>query len=173
MQPFRTISAVIIIFCITAVAAHAFEPMTATIWVTCESMYDYVVIGEHPQATDGYDNAFDTISPGNLNADMGQPFISVLILHPEWKSYQQELRGDIRSPAKRHEWEITITSSLPEGSPLNVALRKGESTLPLDMKLTLKENKTGNEHNLRKSSYMIQAAGPGISTKLLIIAEQP
>jgi len=173
MQTLRSIAVAITIICVTSVAAHAFEPMTATIRVTSESMYDYVFIGEHLQATDGYDNAYDTISPGNLNADMGQPYISVLILHPEWKRSQQELRGDIRSLAKRHEWEITIISSLPEGSPLNVALRKDESTLPLDMKLTLKENKNGKEHDLRKSSYMIQAPGSGASTKLLIIAEQP
>ena len=78
-----------------------FDPMTATIRVSSNSLYDYVVIGERPQATDGFDNAYDTISPGNLNADMGQPFISVIIPHPEWKPAMREMRGDIRSPAEK------------------------------------------------------------------------
>ena len=173
MQNALCIAAIIITICLTNVAAMGFEPMTATIRVSNNSLYDYVIIGEHPQATDGFDNAYDTISPGNLNADMGQPFISVIIPHPEWKPAMREMRGDIRSPAKRQEWHLHITSSLPKGTPLNVAFRKGESTLPPGVTLTLKENATKAEHNLGAHSYMIAAPGPGAITKLLISAEQP
>ena len=85
MQTALCIAVIITIICLTSVAAMGFDSMTATIRVSNNSLYDYVIIGEHPQATDGFDNAYDTISPGNLNADMGQPFISVIIPHPEWK----------------------------------------------------------------------------------------
>jgi hypothetical protein len=153
-------------------AAMGFEPMTATIKVMNGSLYDYVIIGEHPNATDGYDNAYDTISPGNLNADMGQPYISVIISHLNWKPALREMRGDIRSLAKRQEWQLIISSSLPKGTPLNIALQKKVSTLPQGMKLTLKEDATSKEHDLGKWSYMIAAPGPGTTTRLLIIAEQ-
>ncbi|MDR3579647.1 MAG: hypothetical protein P4L44_06775 [Oryzomonas sp.] len=158
---------------LTCVAAMGLEPMTATIRVMNGSLYDYVIIGEHPKATDGYDNAYDTISPGNLNASMGQPFISVIISHPDWKPAMRELRGDIRSMAKKQEWQLIITSSLPKGTPLNVAFQKKGNTLPQGMKLLLKEEATSKEHDLGRWSYMIEAPGPGAATKLLIIAEEP
>jgi hypothetical protein len=173
MRTLQYIAAVIATLCLTSVAAMGLEPMSATIKVMNGSLYDYVIIGEHPKATDGYDNAYDTISPGNLNATMGQPFISVIISHPDWKPAMRELRGDIRSLAKRQEWQLIISSSLPKGTPLNVAFQKKESTLPQGMKLTLKEDAASKEHDLGRWSYMIAAPGPGATTKLLIIAEQP
>lgn len=169
----RYIALIITLLCLTSVAAYAFEPMTATIRVSNGTLYDYVVIGEHPLATDGFDNTYDTISPGNLNAAMGQPYISAIVPHPDWKPAMREMRGDIRSLAKRQEWQLFITSSLPEGTPLNVALRKAESALPQAMKLTLRENKPKLDHDLRKSSYMLKAPGSGAIIRLLIIAEQP
>lgn len=173
MQIIRYTAAIAALLCLTGATAMALEPMTATIRVSSGSLYDYVIIGEHPKATDGYDNAYDTISPGNLNASMGQPFISVIITHPDWKPALRELRDDIRSLAKRQAWQLIISSSLPLGTPMNVAFRKKESTLPQGMKLTLKEYTTGKEHDLGRWSYMIAAPGPGASTQLTIIAEQP
>ena len=170
----RLIIAVIIAtLCLTSVAAMGFEPMTATIRVSNGNMYDYVIIGEHPKATDGYDNAYDTISPGNLNADMGQPFISVIITHPDWKPAMRELRGDIRSLAQRQEWQLAITTSLPKGAPLNVALQPDRTTLTKGVKLTLKDETTKKETDLKAVNYTIPAPGPGIPTTLLVIAEQP
>jgi len=172
MQNIRYIAAIITAICLTSVAAMGFESMTATIRVSNNSLYDYVIIGEHPKATDGFDNAYDTISPGNLNADMEQPFISVIIPHPEWKPVMREMRGDIRSLARKQEWQLAITSSRPKGTLLNVALKKEESNLPPGVKLTLKEDATKAEHNLGAHSYMITAPGPGAITKLLICVEQ-
>jgi hypothetical protein len=148
-----------------------FETMTATIRVSNGDLYDYVVVGEHPKATDGYDNAYDTISPGNLNADMGLPFISVIIPQPEWKPAFRELRGDIRSPVKKQEWQISITSSLAKGTPLVVAIQSDRSSLPQVIKLTLKDKK--KEIDLGKGNYTLPAPGPGNKSSLLIIAEQP
>lgn len=150
-----------------------FEPMTATIRVSNGSLYDYVVIGEHPKATDGFDNAYDTISPGNLNADMGQPFISVIIPHPDWKPAMRELRGDIRSPAKKQEWQLSITSSLPAGTPLSIVLQRDQSSLPKGMKLTLREPATSNETDLTAGSFNVPAPGAGKKSELTIIGLHP
>jgi hypothetical protein len=169
----RSIAAVITIICLTSVAAMGFESMTAAIRVSNDSLYDYVIIGEHPKATDGYDNAYDTISPGNLNADMGQPFISAVIAHPDWKPAIRELRGDIRSMAQRQEWQLVITSSLPKGTPLDVALQADRTTLPKGVKLTLKDETAKKETNLKAGNFIIPAPEPGTPTKLLVIAEQP
>jgi hypothetical protein len=148
-----------------------FEPMTATIRVSNGSLYDYVVIGEHPKATDDFDNAYDTISPGNLNAGMGEPYISVIVLHPEWKPAMREMRGDIRSLAKKQEWQISIISSLAEGTPLVVALMSDQSSLQKAIKLTLKDDK--NDIDLKIGQYTIPAPGPGTKSRILIVAEQP
>jgi hypothetical protein len=173
MQTMRYIAAILVSICLGSTAAFALEPMTATIKVMNGRLYNYVIIGEHPKATNGYDNAYDTISPGNLNATMGQPYISAIITHPDWKPAMRELRGDIRSLANRQEWLLTISSSLPKGTPLNVAFQKKENTLPKGMKLILKEGATSKEHDLGRWSYMITAPGPGATIQLLIIAEQP
>jgi len=166
-------AAIAALLCLSGATAMALEPMTATIRVSSGSLYDYVIIGEHPKATDDYDNAYDTVSPGNPNVSTGQPFISAIVTHPDWKPAMRELRGDIRSLAKRQGWQLIISSSLPAGTPMNVAFRKKESTLPQGMKLTLKEYATGKEHDLGRWSYMIAAPGPGTSTRLFILAEQP
>ncbi|MBJ6749130.1 hypothetical protein [Geomonas anaerohicana] len=145
--------------------------MAATIRVSSGNLYDYVLIGEHPKATDGFDNAYDTISPGNLNASMGEPYISVIVPHPDWKPAMRELRGDIRTLAKKQEWQLLITSSLAKGTPLVIALTAEQSSMPRAMRLTLRDEKT--EADLRKGGYTIPAPGPGIKTKILIVVEQP
>lgn len=151
----------------------AFEPMTATIRVSQGSLYDYVVIGEHPKATDGFDNAYDTISPGNLNQDLGEPYISVIIPQPEWKPAMRELRGDLRSPARSQQWQLTISSSLPQGTPLKLELQAEGSTLTKAVALMLKENTGKVVVDLKTGSYLIPAPGPGKKANLFIIAEQP
>ena len=153
------------------VAAMGFEPMTAAIRVSSGKLYDYVVIGENPKASDGYDNAYDTISPGNLNASMGEPFINAIVVHNDWKLAMRELRGDIRSPAKKQVWEVSVTSSLHKGTPLLVAIQSDRTHLPQVMKLTLKDN--GKDLDMKTGGYTLIAPGPGTTSRLLIIAEQP
>ena len=171
MPILRNLAAIITIICLTRVAAMGFEPMTATIRVSNGPLYDYVVIGEHPKATDGFDNAYDTISPGNLNASMGEPYISVIVPHPDWKSAMREMRGDVRALARKQEWQIVITSSLAKGTPLVIALTSDQSSLPKVIRLTLWDNK--NETDLGTGAYTIPAPGPGTKARLLIVAEQP
>jgi hypothetical protein len=173
MSPVLHIAACLTLVCLTSVPAFGFEPLTATMRVTNGNLYDYVIIGEHLQATDGYDNVYDTVSPGNLNATMGQPYISAVISHPEWKSAMQELRGDIRSLAKRQEWQLAITSSLDKGTPLTIALQSNESKLPQAVKLILKDENNNKVTDLRMGNCTIPAPGLGTTSKLIIISEQP
>ena len=171
MTKLRVATAAFGMMMITSVAALGFEPMAATVRIANDGLYDYVNIGENPKATDGYDNAYDTISPGNLNAEMGQPFISATIVHPEYKAALRELRGDIRSPAKKQQWQITVSSSLAKGTPLTVALLSEPGGLPRGLKLTLRDKK--KEIDLRTGSYTLPAPGAGTAANLFIIAEQP
>ena len=161
---------------LTGTAAMAFQPLSAAIKVSEGALYDYVVIGENTSATDGFDNAYDTISPGNLNADMGSPFISVIIPHPEWKPAFRELRGDIRGIAKRQEWQLSITSSLPKGTPLTLALQEEGSSLPAGVKLTVKDHgKAGKVLGelTKAGEFTLPAPGPGKKGAVLVVAEQP
>ncbi len=164
------IIASIAFICLTSAAAMGFESMTATIQVSSGTLYDYVIIGEHPRATDGYDNTYDTISPGNLNADMGLSYISMLIIHPEWKRFQ-DLRGDIRSPSQKQEWQLAISSSLPKGTPLTVALLKEKSKLPGGVKMTLLKDKQ-TTIDLAAGNCTLPAPGPGTRTTAILIVEQ-
>lgn len=172
----RLLSALFAVILMTGTAAFAFEPMSANIMVSSGALYDYVVVGENPRATDGFDNAYDTISPGNLNADMGSPFISVIVPHPDWKPAFRELRGDIRSTAKRQEWQLSITSSLPEGTPLSLSLQAEETSLPARVKLTVR--KQGKEGKVladlsKAEEFTLPAPGPGKKGTLFVVAEQP
>ena len=146
-----------------------FEPVTATIRVSSGSLYDYVILGEHPRATDGYDNAYDTVSPGNLNADMGQPYLSVVSVHPEWKIHK-ELRGDIRLPAAMQTWTLAVTGSLKKGSALTLS-RQREEHLPAGMKLTAREGK--RQHDIGQGDYTTTAPGPGMTKTIIITVQQP
>ncbi|WP_135872010.1 hypothetical protein [Geomonas terrae] len=156
---------------LSCTTAAALEPMSATITVSGGNLYDYVVIGEHAAATDSYDNAYDTISPGNLNADMGQPFICVIVPQPAWKPALSKLRGDVRSLAKKQEWPLSVTSTFAKGTPLQVALRTEQSRLSPAMALTLK---VGDKmYDLKAGPLTIPAPGPGNASGLLVSAEQP
>jgi hypothetical protein len=161
------------ILCIVlqAAAAWGLDPWAAEIRVSSGGLYDYVVIGEHPKASDGFDNAYDTISPGNLNADMGEPFISAAIEEPEWKPALRQMRGDIRALAKRQQWQVSITSGLAKGKPLLVELQFQQGRSSKAVKVTLRDKK--REGDLTAGSITIPAPGPGAKTTFSIIAEQP
>ncbi|WP_129125551.1 hypothetical protein [Geomonas oryzae] len=157
------------LFLAASVAAMGLSPMTATLKVSNGQLYDYIVIGEHPKATEGFDNAYDIISPGNLNADMGEPYISVVAPHPEWKP-AREMRNDIRSPAAKMMWEVSIRSSLPVGIPLWIELDPDQSRMPRGTRLTIEDQKRHIVLDGHKCS--IPAPGPGKTEKLLLIVEQ-
>lgn len=159
--------------CLTGTQALGFAPMSATVKVSSGALYDYVVIGEHPKAADGFDNAYDTIWPGNLNADMGEPYISVIIEQPGWSPAMQELRGDTRLPARLQQWQLSVSSSLAKGTPLKLALQGEGDPLPKGVQLRLKVGKGKKETDLEAGAYTLPAPGPGKRTSLVIIVEQP
>jgi hypothetical protein len=151
------------------VAAFAFEPMAATIKISGAGIYDYILIGESPRATDGFDNAYDTMSPGDsLNTN----YISSYISHPEWGAIKNNFRGDIRSIAETQEWTITIASSLPAGTPLNVELQTGLNILPQGLQLTIKDIGNTTSANLINGRLSISSPAPGATTQLIITAQQ-
>jgi hypothetical protein len=159
--------------CLISNNAMAFQPLNATIRVSSGNVYDYFIIGEHPFATDGYDNAYDTISPGNLNREMGEEYLATTLLHPEWKPALRELRGDIREPAARQQWRVVVSSSLPAGSPLAVRLDLDRTKLPDRVQLRATFPQNGKECDLKKSTVCeVAAPGPGSESELVIIAEQ-
>ena len=158
------------VFTLATNLAMAFEPMTATIRVSNGALYDYVVIGENPAATDGYDNAFDIIAPGNLSASMGEPFISAVVEHPDWKPAFRDLRGDVRSLSQRQEWQMVITSSLPKGVPLSISLQSDRSSVPGKVKVLLSE---GEKKIDLRERYLTPAPGPGAKATLLLTVDQP
>ena len=175
-QMMRYLAAATAAILLTATAAMAFQPLSATIRVSNGPLYDYVVIGENARATDGFDNAYDTISPGNLNADMGNPFISVIIPHQEWKPACRELRGDIRGVARRQEWQLSFASSLPKGTPLTVSLQEEGTSLPAQARLTVKsQGKEGKvlAESTEAGEFTLPAPGPGKKGTFFVIAEQP
>ncbi len=165
----RTIIFAVSLFLAANVAAMGPSPMTAMLKVSSGKLYDYVVIGEHPKATDGFDNAYDIISPGNLNADMGEPYISVVAPHPDWKP-AREMRTDIRPPAPKRMWELSIRSSLPKGTMLNIELDPAQSHIPRGARLILEDQK--RQIILDGHTCHIPAPGPGTNEKLLLIVEQ-
>jgi hypothetical protein len=172
----RHLAALIAAIILSGTAAFALEPLSASIRVSNGALYDYVVIGENTRATDNFDNAYDTISPGNLNADMGSPFISVIIPHPEWKPAFRELRGDIRGITKRQEWQLSITSSVPKGTPLTLALQEEGTSLPAGVKLSVRDHgKAGKvlTELTKAGEFTLPAPGPGKKGALLVVAEQP
>ncbi|MBU5614087.1 hypothetical protein [Geomonas azotofigens] len=169
----RAFAVIVATLSLTCVAAMGFEPMTATIRVSSGALYDYVVIGEHPKANNGFDNAYDTIYPGNLNADMGEPYISIVIPQPEWNPALRELKGDVRSPAKGQKWQLVISSSLAKGTPLKLELQAEGTSLPPALKLMLIEGEGRKKTDLRLGEYIFPAPGAGKTTTLFITAEQP
>ncbi|GFO54931.1 hypothetical protein GMSM_19380 [Geomonas sp. Red276] len=169
--PRHIVTALTVIF-LTRVAAMGYEPVTATVRVSSGALYDYVVIGEHPRATDGYDNAYDTVSPGNLNQDMGEPYISAVVLHPDWKPSMREMRGDIRAPAPRQEWRLKITSSLPAGTPLTLEIQQERTRIPKGTAVTVRAA-DGKEIDLQKGNFTMPAPKPSSPAEVVLVVVQP
>jgi len=169
MKLFGAVCALILL---TAAAAFGGQPLSATVRVASGDLYDYVVLGAQKQASDGFDNAYDTISPGNLNADLGLPFISVVVPHRDWKPALRLLRGDVRAPARLLTWQVEVTSSLPQGTPLAISLKSDESRLPAGLKIRV-QLPGRPEHDLLGGACQIPAPGPGVGATFKVSIENP
>lgn len=158
------------IACLVPAAALAFEPMAATVRVSGGGVYDYVVIGESPKATDGFDNAYDTLAPsGSLNST----YISTYFNHTDWKAPKTTFRGDIRSMAEKQEWILNVVSTLPAGTPLKVELTPGLNVLPEKVALTITNPTTSITSDLKTGSLTLVAPAPGAILQLTLSVQQP
>jgi hypothetical protein len=119
----RRINIILMIgFIIMCMASAAFgQPdMKANICVSGSGAMDCFVIGMQGDATNGFDNAFDTISPG---AGFNDTYILTYMDHPEWGQIKQEFKGDIRSLKAQDEWTVSVyTKNLPAGTGLVLKL---------------------------------------------------
>lgn len=156
--------------CLFPLTALAVEPMAATVKVSGGGVYDYVVIGESPKATDGYDNAYDTLSPGD---SLNSTYISTYFSHPEWAAVKKTFRGDIRTLAEKQEWSLSIASTLPVGTPLTVELQPGLNILPQGLQLTIKDIGNTTSANLIGGTYSLVSPASGTTTQLIITVLQP
>lgn len=148
--------------------ALAGKPLAATVTVYNGSTYDYVIIGEQAGASDGYDPLYDILAPG---ASLNATWISAYINHPEWNQAKSQFRGDIRSIAEKQEWMLTVTSSLPAGTPVTIALNPRTSFLPADAVLQLSDSQAGKAEVLNSGFYTFTWAGAPRS--FIITATRP
>lgn len=156
--------------CLCPLSALAVEPMAATIKVSGGGVYDYVVIGESPKATNGFDNAYDTLSPGD---SLNSTYISAYFSHPEWGAVKSNFRGDIRTLAEKQEWNLSIASTLPAGTPLTVELQPGLNILPQGLQLTVSDTGNTTTATLTGGTYTLASPASGTATQLIITALQP
>lgn len=166
----QLVLSLVIATCLSPVLALAVEPMAAVIRVSGGNVYDYVVIGESSRATDGFDNAYDTLSPGD---SLNTTYISTWFSHPEWAAAKSTFRGDIRTLAEKQEWILIIASTLPTGTPLTVGLQAGLNVLPQGLQLTIKDTGNTTTVNLIGDHLTLASPAPGSITQLIITAIQP
>jgi len=149
---------IILALCAFPSLAAAYQSLAATVRVSSGSTYDYVIIGESPLATDGFDNAYDTIAPG---ASLNNVWISAYFDHPEWNAVKRQFRGDIRSAAASQTWVLTVEQNLPAGTFCTISLDAVASILPMNAGIILTDPKGGATVDLKAGSYTFAAtAGP-------------
>ena len=100
-----------------------------------------LIIGTEPNATDTYDNTFDTVV-------LLKGPVQAYILHPEYATEQQKLWRDLRSDALPKEWTIEINSP-EEGNTINI---KWGINAPDNLNFTLIDQDNNQEIGIRASS---------------------
>lgn len=112
-----------------------------------------LVIGTDPNATDEYDNQFDTIA---LLDGPVQAFFN----HPEYEPGHQKLWRDFRKDSLPKEWEIEVQSEV--NKPVNITWQINTAD---PLKLTLIDKSNNQEIAMRSSakySYSNGASMPKI-----------
>jgi hypothetical protein len=139
-----------LIFSLSAVSQATAAEMEATIRVSGGGTYDYFVIGMRRDATDGFDNLFDTLAPAfNLN----ETYISTYISHPEWDAIKDDFRADIRSVGQEQEWIVTVYTNLAPGTPLRMETDSERSHVPGKYIVYIEDVATGSVVNLEELPY--------------------
>ncbi len=120
-----------------------------------------LIIGTEPNATDTYDNTFDTVAllKGPLQA---------YILQPEFTPEQQKLWRDLRSETLPKEWTVEVYSHEKN----NTISIKWEISAPDKIDFTLVDQDNNQEIGMRKSSeYSYNSVANTHKTFLLRVSE--
>ncbi len=161
---YRIVAVAAVIAAIWAVDASAAPGFEARIRISGGGTYDYCVIGMNGKATDGFDNAYDILSPG---LGLNDTFISCTIPHPEWNAVKSDFRGDIRSLKPSDEWHLVVQTNLPAGTPLTMTvLPSGKRNARL-VRIVVDDFATGRRADLGRSDYRFTATGDTMHFKLV------
>ena len=159
----------------TAPAAAADRPkhgqdIEVAIEVRADKIYDYVLIGMHRDATDGLDNAYDTLTPG---PGMSDQYILMVVPHPEWQALKADFRTDFRAMKGHDTWKVLITTSLSDGTPLTMSIDQEQSKIPDGYSVTVEDMATGALQDLEQGAYVFPVKASGLAQQFMIsIARQ-
>lgn len=130
----------------TAIAAE----MKAKIMITGGGVYDYVVIGMKADASDGFDNSYDSFSP---SANLNDTYIHAYFPHPQWNAVKSEFRADIRQVRQYQHWNLSVYTNLPEATPVEISLLADESTLPPSCYLGVSDSIGGHPIEMKRAAF--------------------
>lgn len=119
-----------------------------------------LVIGTDPNATDGYDNQFDTIA---LLDGPVQAYIS----HPEYAAGQQKLWRDIRMDSLPQEWEIEVEAVDSKDISITWQIDTMEN-----LQFTLTDMDTNKEIRLKSSTAYSYRNTSSLPKSLLLRVEE-
>jgi hypothetical protein len=117
--------------------------------------YDYIIVGMNSGASDGFDNAYDTVTPG---PGMTNPYILTVIKHPKWKTVKKEFRTDFRAVKRNERWDMTVMTNAAAGTQLMVSIDADRSSIPSSCRVLVKDPDTGITHDLTESAYTFATA---------------
>ena len=100
---------VILISGIFSLPAYLSADWNITLKVTGGGVYDYCIAGVRVGATDGYDNAFDVLSPPS---SLLSTYINTYFPHAEWGPFYSKMRRDIKAPDLPKEWVFEVNSNI-------------------------------------------------------------
>ncbi|MEK6744563.1 MAG: hypothetical protein AABZ15_13195 [Nitrospirota bacterium] len=162
-------AAVIVMLTDQALAAKNSEKQNVGIEVAIETragkVYDYILIGMHKDATDGLDNAYDTVTPGQGVSDQ---YILMVVPHPDWKSLKTDFRTDFRAITKSNTWEATVMTNLPDGTSLTMSIDQEQSKLPTGYAVIVEDMATGAAQDLEKGAYVFPVKTSGLARQFRI-----
>ena len=153
---------------LTAPPVLAQPDMKAQIKVSSGDAYDYVIVGEMAKATDGFDNSFDAFDPaGNMN----DAYVKTTVDHPEWGQVKSEFRSDMRELKEHQEWDVTVFTNLPAGTPLTLMLDTEKSILPPEYTVTAQDRETGAVIALTAATLTFTGSSSPLTRHFLIVAD--
>ena len=151
-------------------ASHkAKENIQVAIEVRSGIVYDYILIGMNPDATDGKDNLYDTVSPG---MGINDQYILMVVPHPEWNTVKTDFRTDFRSVKKSDTWEAVVTTNLPDGTPLTMSIDWEQTKLPASYAVVVEDLTTGATQALDQGGYLFPVKTSGIARQFRITVEK-